>query len=76
MPSLGMSKLAPALSWPKYFYQGFNRQYFRKVLSHRPIAYWPLWEASGSVAFDLAGNALHGAYTGVTLGQVGVGDGR
>lgn len=24
--------------------------YFRKVLSTRPIAYWPLWETSGGVA--------------------------
>ncbi len=76
MPSFGMSKLAPVLLRDQFFYPHFNRQYFRKVLSHRPIAYWPLWEASGSVAYDLAGNALHGAYTGVTLGQVGVGDGR
>lgn len=76
MPKIGLSRLAPALRWPKYFYQGLNRQYFRKGLSYRPIAYWPMWEASGSVAYDISGNGNHGAYTGVTLGQTGIGDGR
>jgi len=76
MPKIGMTELAPALSWPKYFYQGFNRQYFRKVLAERPIAYWPLWEASGSVAYDISKNGLHGAYDTVTLGQDGPGHGR
>lgn len=79
MPSLGMSKLAPALSWPKYFYQGFNRQYFRKVLTldrQNLIGYWPMWEASGSVADDLSGEGNDGAYTDVTLAEVGIGDGR
>jgi len=41
------------------------------------IAYWPLWEASGAVADNYEGTAARdGAYTGVTLGQTGVGDGR
>lgn len=71
MPKIGVSELAPALAWPKYFYQGFNRQYFRKVLAERPMAYWPLWEASGSVAYDISGNGLHGTYSGVTLGAAG-----
>ena len=76
MPKLGLTELFPKLAWPKYFYQGLNRQYFRKVLAERPIAYWPLWEASGSVAYDISGNGFHGAYSGVTLGQDGIGDGR
>jgi len=54
-------------------------QYSRKVRNIAPanlIAYWPLWEASGSVANDISGNARHGSYTGVTLGEAGIGDGR
>ena len=40
------------------------------------IAYWPLWEASGTVANDISGHSYNGSYTGVTLGQPGIGDGR
>lgn len=50
--------------------------YYKKVLGYNPIAYWPLWEASGGVAECLVNPAQSGAYTGVTLGQPGVGDGR
>lgn len=71
MPKLGLTHLAPKLQWPKYFYQGFNRQYFRKHLALRPYAFWPLWEASGSTIYDISGNGLHGAYTSVTLGAAG-----
>lgn len=40
------------------------------------VAYWPLSELSGSVADNLEGTAARdGAYTGVTLGQPGIGDG-
>ncbi len=46
------------------------------IASSNLIAYWPLWEASGTVATDIGGSALNGAYTGVTLGQQGIGDGR
>jgi hypothetical protein len=45
-------------------------------LATAPIAYWPLWEGAGAVAYDISGNARNGAYTGVDLGQVGIGDGR
>ena len=50
--------------------------YAAKVLSYSPIAYWPLWEPSGGVAECLVNPAQNGAYTGVTLGQPGIGDGR
>ena len=50
--------------------------YSSKVLSYSPIAYWPLWEAAGGVAECLVNPAQNGAYTGVTLGQPGIGDGR
>ena len=50
--------------------------YERKVLGYSPTAYWPLKEASGGVSYDISGNGLHGAYSGVTLGQPGIGDGR
>jgi hypothetical protein len=55
-------------------------QYHCKCLSTEPddlIAYWPLWEASGEVmAEDISGHDCHGVYTGVTLGQPGIGDGK
>lgn len=41
------------------------------------IAYWPMNEASGGVADNAEGTAARdGAYTGVTLGQTGIGDGE
>lgn len=53
-----------------------GQAYADKVLALRPIAYWPQWEPSGGVAFDISGNARNGAYTGVDLGRPGIGDGR
>lgn len=50
--------------------------YTGKVKALSPIAYWPLAEASGSTALDASGNGRDGAYTGVTLGASGIGDGR
>ena len=52
------------------------RTYADKMLGYTPIAYWPLWEPSGSVATDISGNGYNGTYTGVTLGQTGIGDNR
>lgn len=40
------------------------------------VAYWPLWEASGAATADQSGNGRNGSYTGVDLGQMGIGDGR
>lgn len=40
------------------------------------LAYWPMAEASGVVALDESGNSRPGAYTAVTLGSAGIGDGR
>ena len=40
------------------------------------IGYWPMGEPSGAVAYDQSGQANNGAYTGVTLGEPGAGDGR
>jgi hypothetical protein len=49
--------------------------YGAKIAGLGPIAYWPMDELSGSVAFDRSGNNRNGAYVGVTLGQPGI-DGR
>ena len=57
---------------------GFFGGYSSKVLSIEPanlIGYYPMDEREGSVAFDRSGKDNHGAYTGVTLGQPGIGDG-
>jgi len=40
------------------------------------IGYWPMSERSGSIAIDASPKGNNGAYTGVTLGQPGIGDGR
>jgi len=39
------------------------------------IGYWRMGEAAGGVSLDLSPKSNLGAYTGVTLGQVGIGDG-
>ena len=55
-------------------FSGFR--YANKVLALGPIAYWPLWEPAGLVAECLVNPLQNGAYTAVTLGQPGIGDGR
>lgn len=40
------------------------------------IGYWPLNEASGTVAYDASGNGCNANYTGPALGQPGIGDGN
>jgi hypothetical protein len=40
------------------------------------LAYWIMGEPSGGVALDSSGNGRTGAYTGVTLGAAGIGDGQ
>lgn len=50
--------------------------YTKKIQALGPIAYWPMAELSGAVAQDESGNSRPGAYTSVTLGQAGIGDGR
>jgi hypothetical protein len=54
----------------------WNVQYMQRVLATDPMAYWMLDEKQGNVAHDVSRNEFHGTYTGVTLGQPGVGDGR
>ena len=58
----------------------WNVQYMQRVLATDPIAYWIQDEKSGTVAYDWvtarSNGAQNGAYTGVTLGQPGIGDGR
>jgi hypothetical protein len=56
-----------------------QRTCFDKVRGTRPdklIAYFPLDESSGLVAYDRSGNGRNGAHTAVTLGQPGIGDRR
>jgi len=62
--------------WRHVLLTAAKRQYCKKVLSYAPIAYWPQWEPSGNVAHCLVNPAQNGTYTGVTLGQPGIGDGR
>ena len=53
-------------------------EYYQKVLgiqSANLLVYWRMNEASGSVAEDATVNNRDGAYTGVLLGEPGIGDG-
>ena len=51
------------------------QKYNSKVLNVAPsnlCAYWPQSERQGSIAYDISGRTLHGAYVGPTLAQPGV----
>lgn len=50
--------------------------YMDKVKGYSPTAYWPMNELAGTVCKDRSGNGFDGTYTGVTLGQPGIGDGH
>jgi concanavalin A-like lectin/glucanase superfamily protein len=50
--------------------------YTKKVQALSPIAYFPQGEASGTTIADESNNGRSGTYTGVDLGQTGIGDGR
>lgn len=49
--------------------------YYQKVMGYGPLVYFPQWEAAGLVSDEIV-NGWDGAYTGVTLGQPGIGDGN
>jgi hypothetical protein len=56
-----------------------NLRYWQRVknlFGSSLIGYWPLWEASGSVAEDISGNGRNGAYSNVALAEPGLGDGK
>ena len=65
---------------PLFANKAAEEAYYEKVLgiqSANMLAYWPVWEASGAVADNIEGTAARdGAYTGVDLGQPGIGDGN
>jgi hypothetical protein len=50
--------------------------YMNKVRALGPIAYYPMTEPAGAISIDQSSNGRNGAYTGVTLGATGIGDGR
>lgn len=66
----------PFFRGTRYPLLGNIGSYAQKVLSYGPIAYWPLNELSGTVANCLVNPAQNGTYTGVTLGEPGIGDGN
>jgi hypothetical protein len=70
-----MMTMRPHLFLPVLFGQTYQRKTLN-LFGASIIAYWPLWEPSGSVANDISGNARNGSYTGVALGQTGIGDGH
>ena len=58
----------------------WNVQYMQRVLATDPIACWMQDEKQGGVSYDMvtgrSDGARNGAYTGITPGQPGIGDGR
>lgn len=48
-----------------------NPTYRDTILSHQPLGYWRLGEATGNVAADSSGNNRNGTYVNVTKGQIG-----
>lgn len=53
-----------------------GESYIDKVLGYGPVAYYVQGEKTGTVARSYVDPAQNGAYTGVTLGQAGIGDGN
>lgn len=56
-----------------------GKSYSDKVLDYSPIAYWPLWETSGTVAQCLINSSQNGSYTSDVSSwpvQSGIGDGN
>ncbi len=47
----------------------------KNIFGSSLIGYWPLSEAAGATAYDRSGHGFNGTYTGLTLGQPGIGDG-
>ena len=58
------------------FFRNDYAQRLKKLFEPSIVSYLPLDEPGGSVAFDYSGKGRNGAYTAVTLGQNGIGDGR
>jgi hypothetical protein len=54
---------------------GSGLLYRQKVLGYLPLAYWPLNEAGGVVAYDLSGNGYNASIGNAVPGQAGIGDG-
>jgi hypothetical protein len=60
-------------------YGGGAATYADKVLGYSPIAYWPLWEASGTAAVCQVNSAQNGTYSSDVAGWppgTGIGDGN
>lgn len=55
-----------------------QQTYTKKILgmSPTPLAYYPLWERAGTVAYDITGHGYNGTYGNITLAQSGIGDGN
>lgn len=52
---------------------GGTTPYYKKILnvfSSSIVAYYPLWEESGTTAYDISGNARNAAYGGVTVNTI------
>lgn len=56
-------------------FPGLTWTYLQKVLATSPLEVWTLGEASGTTALAQVSAARNGAYSNVTLGQTGIGDG-
>lgn len=52
-----------------------SQSYTEKVLTYSPDAYWTFGESSGTDIISQVNANQNGTYSGVTLGQTGIGDG-
>jgi hypothetical protein len=80
MPEMGLGLMKSPLMDGSLLMGARNEHYSRLVRNTRRaslVGYWPLFDPSGSVAVDYSGQTgRNGAYSGVTFGQVGIGDGH
>lgn len=62
----------------KRMIKSLHGEYYKKVIgiSSGLIAYWPLWETSGTTINDVSGKRRNGTSTGFDLNYPGIGDGR
>lgn len=66
-----VARLLPLLTKPK----GYSEQ-VKSIFGSSIIAYYPMDELTGTTAIDASGHGYNGTYSGVTLGQTGIGDGK
>lgn len=79
MPALDYPALTGSLAFPTHIRRCLFDRYWSLVRYLRVrnlVAYWPLWEPEGSVAYGYSFNRCNGAYVNWYPGFAGIGDGH